>query len=140
MDVTQRAVDFLRIAKDEKHVSREKIINRNRKYYYALNNLLYFKIKCEINNANNTQVWDALAEELSAAKENKKEYWQFRFDHTLAFYEYRKFIISKKQAKPNSAHLFAANDYIKIALKGLVIDKEDYDDLQKEISKQIGQL
>ncbi len=69
MVVTEKAYKWLHEKKDEVP---EKVNYRNRKYYYALNNLLYFKVRIEESSEANEKAWHILASELIHCKDVQK--------------------------------------------------------------------
>jgi hypothetical protein len=99
-----------------------------------MNNLLYFKIRREDSSHSNITSWNKLAEELAASKDAIKSlYWQSRFDHTLALYEYRMYIIRTKMGKKAGVRLKNALGYINESLRTVAAKRYDYDSLRSKI-------
>lgn len=128
IELTQKAYECLRSLREKNDTPLY-----GRHYYYALNNLLYFKVRIEP--ADQLPVWETLAEELRNSRDAHKSYWQARFDHTLAVFEYRMYMLYKEKGQPVKAYLDDAMDYIKSALMGIAIHKDDYRDLKQKIVK-----
>lgn len=136
IEKTEKAYLWLKSNRDR---DKEKKEYRSRKYYYALNNLLYFKVR--VSNSDDYESWEVYADELKHCKDiYKKLYWQSRFDHTLAIYEYRMFMVKlTSEERKIKQHLTNAGKYINEALKGIPIHKEDYETLRDKIQLHLEQ-
>lgn len=110
---------------------------RNELYVYALNNLLYYKLRREENSKTKMAGWSKLAGDLILAKSQFPDFWQFRYDHTLALFEFRMYVIEQQMGSKDQDHLNKANGYIKDALKHAAVRKFDYDLLESRIKEKL---
>lgn len=124
------AMDWLYISKDEKAIDAKKRELRTRKYYYTINNYLYFILRSK-SSLNNIEEVIKLGEILETSFQTGEGlYWQPRFAHTLALLNIRlSFEISTLKKK----YAEIANNWIKLALLNMPKRKKDYTKLQEFI-------
>jgi len=130
MDYNDQAYFWLKKNKD-KSVKKEILENRNRKYYYSLNNRIYFKSRSEFK-YNIEQYHSEIATLEISYNDGKGIYWQPRFAHTLALAYYRaSFNLESKTL------LKTANRWIKIAEETMPIFTSDYIKLRELIEQNL---
>jgi len=81
----QKAYRYLYVYKDQ---SDQKSVMRNVKYYYCLNNYIYYSLHSETKEISDTEFHEYVDELMGIQDEN--EYSQCRFSDTIAFYYYRR--------------------------------------------------
>jgi hypothetical protein len=129
IEYINKAIFWLEKNKDQLDISEKKRNYRNRKYYYSLNNQLYYQIR-SVRHIDFNKIETLIAKlELSFDKA-KGKFWQPRFSHTLAL-TYLRFAYMDKEKKEK--YFPIANMWIKRSLETMPTYKEDYTRLKEKI-------
>lgn len=136
--ITKRAFDQLQ--KEKTKIQKEKEnTNFMVKYYYTLNNYIYYVICAGANEDFDTPIFDSLVHELRDLQAGESEYKQPRFHDTIASYYFR-------QAKQSSTLRHAmkllkfAEKMSKAAMDSTVLNDSKFDSLFGKIELYVNQV
>jgi hypothetical protein len=99
----ERAHQWLR---SNRNKVQRKVLQRNVKYYYALNIYIYYVSRAGSSETFLSQSFENLVETFQHTRDLKPQYWQNTFDHTLATYYFRKFALEGKEVYLSMANNF----------------------------------
>lgn len=129
---SKKAVDYL---EDRRKDPREgsKIKHRQRKYYYALNNYIFFQTICAPAIEFETEEMSGYAEKLEDSSRNP-DYWQAdRFPDTLSRYFFRRAFLAAARKEEYAQLLSEAIRYNEMAIKGTTKEKNIYFVLRRQL-------
>ncbi len=114
---------------------------RNKRYLYALNNYIYYTTRAADANS-----FKGLSKYFNRFLRSKakfvgdNEFWQFRFEDTIALYYLRKAQLSHLAKKEHISHGEKAKEHIKTAIKNAVNDIEKFKHTEEYITTKLNEL